>query len=251
MAYLYPRAFRNFDPISGTVPDLFRTQFTYVAERARAILAQRTVEQILFAYRSLLWIAQKREDEDREALFSAGTGATIEYWTSPAKDVLHVMDRVEISGQADFPDATWQEYFAVLALSCIGHCKEMIPVPRVLSKGDSPEMESLRVAADIAFDATEAIAIAEMLIREAHVIPTATEKTISLRNSIAAIAKHQLTANLKASVIEEFPSISNREAGRRIFSRLRTQAEEALRGDEAEKTHRFAIWIGQYRRLGD
>ena len=141
------RVFDEFDPLASSVNEW---PLNGVAQRARDIVGDRTLEEIRYAAMWAEWMVQQNLDQ----LKNGEGGDPFKYAAPRARfDLLpHILsDRMaafSITKATDFPNATWPELFAVLALAYIGrwstHRAVQSPIDAVMA-------------------ATEAIDIAEQL----------------------------------------------------------------------------------------
>lgn len=141
------RVFDEFDPLSSSVNDW---PLDGVTQRARDIVGHRSAEELCYAAMLTEWMVQQNlaqvEDAEGGRLFKYGAP-----W--PRVDLLpHILlqrvSEFDITDVNDFPNATWPELFAVLALAYVGRWA----IAR-------PEHTPL----DAVMAATEAIDIAELL----------------------------------------------------------------------------------------
>lgn len=141
------RVFDEFDPLSSSVNVW---PLDDIAQRARDIVGHRSAEELRYAAMWTEWMVQQKlasvEDADGGELLKYGAP-----W--PRVDLLphvllHRLDAFDITSAKDFPNATWPELFAVLALAYVGRWAIARP-------------EHLPI--DVVMAATEAIDIAELL----------------------------------------------------------------------------------------
>ena len=144
--------FDEFDPLSGSVDDW---PLNGVAQRARDIVGNRSSKEFRYGAMWTEWMVQQDlaqvEDAEGAELFRYGVP-----W--PRVDLLpHILlqrvSEFDITDVNDFPNATWPELFAVLALAYVGRWAiarpEHTPIDAVMA-------------------ATEAIEIAELLRDQAE-----------------------------------------------------------------------------------
>ncbi len=141
------RVFDEFEPLSSSVDDW---PLNGVAQRARDIVGHRSAEEFCYAAMLTEWMVQQNlaqvQDTEGEGLLKYGAP-----W--PRVDLLpHILlqriSEFPITNLKDFPNATWPELFAVLALAYVGRW--------AIARPEHTPLDDMMAA-------TEAIEIAERL----------------------------------------------------------------------------------------
>ncbi len=272
----YNYRFKFFDPKIGELPDPYAVTFVELTYRARKILADYSVEQISQAALAINKIVRDKafidpliEDLKKESIKTIMFGQEYEIVpsTNDTEAIYENIGRVELSKYIDFPEFEWPHVFATLTL----HSSELIAellnskatwVPATIFPAPTDE-QIVSYANEFYADARQAITFAEMLINQEK----NQKRMLSEQNRKAANARHEKGSNqLKDAVIlkykEKYSKRSNRDAAAKVFSdlaedgRLTFDATShklvfdgllALQTDEPE--HRFAIWIGKYKKM--
>ncbi|KAF0190956.1 MAG: hypothetical protein FD165_2195 [Gammaproteobacteria bacterium] len=161
-----PSPFEHFDPILGAAPTIGGTNLGYIATRARKILQRRDSAAVRYAMPTLNWILHQ---EDRDLIVRTITRKNEDAsYLSPTLILRYQMQLFDISGQIEFPDATWPEYFAVLSLALVGNVYRPPLALRSNRKLSESEI-SIRFreyAGQLSTDAMEAICFAELLLEK-------------------------------------------------------------------------------------
>jgi len=105
---------------------------------------------------------------------------------SPAQILLARITDYDISDQASYPIAKWEEYFAILALAAIGELYWIY----------KEDKEITATTVGLAAEAMEALTLAEVSL-EIPAIDESLRRKISLQNRKNAIKQHAATNDLK------------------------------------------------------
>jgi len=103
------------------MPQLFGGQFNYIVGKARNILAKRSNKEIQFGLKTINWMYSHAERAYLEAMIIELGKEDITVYITPTVVLAHQIDKFDIEGQKDFEKASWEEYFAILALALIGN----------------------------------------------------------------------------------------------------------------------------------
>lgn len=227
--------FHYFHPLKGTPPDEFNGQGEDIIQRARKILSKRSLKEIkagadllnyLFSESNLrdwelkriLNIAKKadalvRPKSQKKKVEKQPNYVGREFIDyeghSEVRKLFLFRNYFDLTGYKFFPNATWPEVFAILALTLIDKaCDDDQYYRGWVSDGPHDWLHHHRVSNHIAWwmiDAVEAVALAEGL-KEGQQNTNQQEQTIKARISIrarsAAIAKHAKTAGAIRSLVE-------------------------------------------------
>lgn len=192
-------SFNSFNPMKGGMPELFGGQFKYIADKARNILAKRSIREIQFGLKTINWMYSHAELAYLEAMIIELGKEDITVYITPTVVLAHQIDKFDITEQVDLPNAQWEEYFAILALALIGNAvnyeKNDYPYLRL----KKTEIEKIRQESigDALADAMEAVCYAESIISKnefirenSKIIKEVVNTQIGLRNKYAAIVRY-------------------------------------------------------------
>ena len=116
----WPLAFRRFNPLEQRIADLDTTT-QYVIDKALTFLQNRTIEelksglQVLYTIRCSYFLKSIVKSIERVGKHNDKSGMILD-----ADTLRLAIEDFDISGQQDFPNAKWSEYFALNALAQIG-----------------------------------------------------------------------------------------------------------------------------------
>jgi hypothetical protein len=212
--------FRYFNPKTGEAPEFFNHMFSQIIERARALLDKRTQLQIRAAWKAIQWMSEDERIESqkwerllREA--ESPAGQPIAYDPTSDSDTGRLMacrEIIDVSDYKKFPNGSWPEYFAVLALAHTGLAcddEHRRKPRRRVEDADRYENHMRDIDGHWAIHAMEAITTAEWIKREELLLHSQSslvldehKKRISLQARSAAIARHSKTDALKREFIK-------------------------------------------------
>lgn len=248
MAYL--NAFEHFNPLTGAIPSGLTALFQESVDRARIILKRRSIKEIVYGLESLDWMLQKGSELFRPTVIRGVDPDKRErYYSSDAKGLCLYLDYFEIKGQPSFPDATWPEYFAILALSFAGEAINVSRSPITdshLPMGQG-QIQKAGWISDLAIDAVDAVDLAESFQAELtrfgdNAMAAATNKV-----RVERVAQYD---ELKRKVISTYEEINkdgcNRDNSKKIWQELTKEARSILATPDPQR--RFQLWIDQYIR---
>lgn len=240
----------DFDLLTGELPAELRPYFGDQVRRARKILKDRTEEEVEYALDSLEWMLKS----GMQTLFANAIIEEEEFpegrFINNAKALKYLDQEYDISDQADFPDATWAEYFAILTLSYIPELmilekysppiKPESPIGRAVFEYIQRHGGDMRT--QWALETMEAICYAEQL---QHITGSA-----SNYGSIGGNKRAAKYNDIKQKVIDlylaKYTARSNRDAARIIYKIMKEEIDAVLNNDDPVK--RIEIWIGKHVR---
>lgn len=250
MAYL--SAFDHFDPLTGTLPERLESLFGTTVERARHILHHRQSRtEIAYGLESLDWILEKGNEAVRPLVIRSVEASQRErYYSSDARLLSLYMDYFDIDGQPSLPNATWPEYFAILALSFAGEAVNVVlsSSETYLSEGQALIQKAGWIS-DLAIDAVDAIELGENFSAGTETLKNHQlfQDRISNLHGRERVAKYDELRRKVISVYEQkFSHENSQEASKHIMQQLGNDAKAVLVARDPEK--KFEDWIGQYRR---
>lgn len=244
----WPTAFRHFNPFEQT--DQPRWDYDLIVDRAMWYLKDRSLEELQYGLESLHTLTLQYDSYGfaRVADDERNKGKRILHMTK-ADSLRAAMGDFDISAEEQFPNATWPEYFALLALAHVGEAISTI-------KDMRPEMDVFPVTEafgglilQMGIHAMDAIGEAHALEREERVRH---EMHKTARQAVASHAAKQRLAPFHAVRVkclaiytEKYQSKSNRDAARRIFDNDLSESERAVfRSDDPP--HQIEKWIGAH-----
>lgn len=270
----YHKPFSHFSPLDGRVPEYHNSEFDYIATKARAILNGRSLKEIEFGMQTVNWIMSRAELEYSPIINSnnfieleveEGT-PDIElvplileaqknqkpeperprFYYSPATQLLNSIGKYDISNQYDMPNAIQAEYFALLALALINVACVTIddPYKELDFPATHEELETLNYINTLVINSMEAVSFAKILYlnKNGESSEKKAQKLISLKNSAAAIKRHEPGNELKVKFLKfyqssEFPSLA--EGVRRFYDTLSSKEKSLLHNDEGVRDRFF------------
>lgn len=256
----------DFDLLEGHIPTDIRFDFGDQIRRARQILSGRTRAELDYALSSLDWMLDKGSERLLpEALASIRkSGHSDSETLSRTKALKMLVDDIDISDQSHFPNATWADYFAALALAFVGEflCDNNF---RPALNGSSSVVPTLNAhverphglfRTDHALEAMEAVCYAEQLRHEAAL--RAEWARDAAPDSQIMAERGRLGGKMRASKFDELKtqvlslyesqhsSRSNRNAAMLVAQELGDEIREVLTADDPVKT--LEKWIGAYKK---
>lgn len=255
----FTNPFRYFDPEKGPAPGHFSGAFEQIAGRARRILQSRNGAAILRAWAAIRWMfengaVREKKWDNLVRMMENVESVEDDYGIDPALDsdvalLLACREHVTISDYENFPNGTWPEYFAVLALAFIGLASddEVEFSKRSGGRQESRDMALCENLGYWAIDAMEALSVAESLQREEALIrslpdriETEHKRKTSLQAKKAAIARHADLYALKEDFVEfrmgHADVASTSEVARRFLKSLPPERAKLLAPTNAVRT---------------
>lgn len=247
------------EPLKARHKD-FTMAFGYLIESCQEQLQGRSLAELQFAIEFSNWLMTNAEQRFRhERIFGQSREKAVVFLTDPRK-ILALFEDYDLNDQAEFPNATPEDYFAVLAL---GKCFEAIETHERLTaygRGETQYMD--RSWGDNSeFDVQDslyhtAISARDSLLSEARDLIAFIDgihfSQLRARNSgkRGAKAKNSPFATLKRQILAEYDEsyrhLSNRHAADRLYKTFRADVHDVLSTDDP--AHRISIWIGQHKK---
>lgn len=250
-----------FDYLGGELPPALDAALGDQTQRARHLLAGRSAAELDYAFDSLDWLL--REGHRRfEADFFSGKFGDVAY-VNRVKVLRGLQPYFDLVGQDALPNASWPEYFAVLALACLGEQLFALaheePIPPAYA-GVVTEIEVAtqreRYLGEAAMEAMEAVCHGEWLITEAalqakleRASGEAAEamRAAGQRGARIRVAKYDhLRTRLLCHYDEHLSRRSNRGAAKQLYAQFQAAIDEVLHTDDP--VQQIAKWIGQHKR---
>jgi hypothetical protein len=222
----YPSFNFNY-PLNKRTPKWFPKQSKEILKEVNSILKYRTKEEIEYAFLTINWIRERTNIElstninhfkgDEGLEFNPDFGNYRRKTNcSPSKHLKRELKTIDITGQKHFPNATFSEYLAVLALALISELFNELNFSDSKTTKDKKdrEIEDLKTAGSILIDAKEAIGLSEKFSKfppQKEIVEKEANKLISLRHQENAIkgnlAKRKIGDSfLRFRQSKEFPS---------------------------------------------
>lgn len=270
MSLLDPELFERRDPFEPYDLSLdeplkaqhkeFTTTFGYIIMSCQDQLRGRNVEELQIAVDFLNWLMPEADQRHTIAsIEKMKEGKQTVYMTDPRK-ILTLFEDYDLEDQDAFPNATPEDYFAVLAL---GKCFEAIETHDRLSAYEGGKTRSVMegVYENFPDDIQKSmyhnsIRARDSLVSEAKDLLAFIDgirfAQLRSRNNgkrgakAKASAFNQLNERLMAVYDEKYTSRSNRDAANRLYEEFREEIDSVLRTDAP--AHRVSIWIGQHKR---
>jgi len=228
--------------LDGEMPEDYKFEFVNVVERAKRLLGRWDYHELKEQIDDINWLIFKLDLERRNPTGESGVVDPGEKDATIPSLIRNHIDEIELNQDTDF---SWSQYFGLLALGIIGEALATIHVV------ENYEVDDMRGAlpakmGSAAIDAVEAVSFGEAFLDaerretsiEAH-IELKTKKSISLRNSKAAIQSHSKINKLKQDFIQFYLSgehQSRAEAARRFLMRSSEERRSLLVPTNAVRT---------------
>lgn len=234
-----PQTFKYFDPKKGELPGLFADQFKDIAKKARSFLNHRNVDEIDFGLKTIIWIINKRKVNPVTTWILQTGGEDTTVFENPVfylKDQIQICD---ISGQALFKKASWQEYFSILALALIGKAKinEHYKAPFTGYLNSEMNKRNRAIVTDCLAKAKEAIGITDSFSESKTIkyVPSEIEKKDKkktlLRNKNAEIISFNEKRKIKDNFVIFWQShhfMTKADAAKQYYESLSEMDKKAL-----------------------
>ena len=251
---MYAYSFENFDPKEGHCAEYFGSQYTDIVDRARKILEDRTREEIIAAAGLIDWITHQDTVERALAELTPMAEALDRGEDDfegppfpPAQRLAYYLNMVNLDELEEFPNGSWAEYLAVLALALVADaCEEQAYLK------EERESEFDRVfwsqMGYFAIEAIEAVTMAECFARSGRLpappsIEHATKKRISQQAARAARRRFEPVNRLKQDFINWYRENegngafhSRAQAADIFYRRLPEDTRRLLRPSNAVRT---------------
>lgn len=250
-----------FDYLHDPLPPELHWLFGDQTQRARQLLQQRTSAELDYAFDSLEWLLQEGHHHFYSDLLAGAYGPSA--FLNRAKALRAFAPRFDLLDQPAFPQATWPEYFAALALACLGEQLHALAQPTALpadlaKRVATDPLPQLRAQAQqaTALEAMEAICLAEQLQMESQLLEqieatsTATlevfRKTGQQGGKRRTAPFNALREKLLTHYDQHLTERSNREAAKRLYNLFTDEVDAVMSGDDP--AHQIAKWIGNHLR---
>ncbi|WP_417514436.1 hypothetical protein [Marinobacter sp.] len=238
----------------------FTMAFGYLIESSQEQLQGRSLAELQFAIEFSNWLMTNAEQRFRhERIFGQSREKAVVFLTDPRK-ILALFEDYDLNDQAEFPNGTPEDYFAVLAL---GKCFEAIETHERLTaygRGETQYMD--RSWGDNSeFDVQDslyhtAISARDSLLSEARDLIAFIDgihfSQLRAKNSgkRGAKAKNSAFATLNTKLMavydERYQHLTNRHAASRLYDDFINEVDHVLRTDDP--AHRISIWIGIHKK---
>lgn len=251
----------DFDYLHESLPPTLESVLGDQTQRARKILQTRSAAELDYGFESLNWLLG-----EGSRVFSADFVRGVygdEAFTNRPKVLRALAPRFDLVDQSAFPQATWAEYFALLALACTGEQlymqKQPLKLPPALQQiydQDALARHHEQELRDAAVEAMEAVCIAEQLQAEAAWLQkleaVSAEAAAKLREAgqqggrVRAKPFNDLRKALLDYYDQHLTERSNRGAAKQLCNKFAADIAAVLRTDEP--AHQIEKWIGQHRK---
>lgn len=234
--------------------------FGFIIDSCQDQLAGRSLEEIQFAAEFLNWLMGKADESHLTASIAAIEGGKSAVFQTDPRKILSLFETFDLEDQSDFPAATPEDYFAVLALA---KCFEAIETHENLTAYERNENSAIRAA--WGNDTPEeiqtslhlnAIRARDSLMSESRDLVAFIDgiRFAQLRSKNAgkrgAKAKNspftKLNKMLMAVYEEKYASLTDRHAASRLYDDYRDEVDHVLRTDDP--AHRISKWIGKHKK---
>jgi len=249
----WPRAFRNFNPFDETQYPGWGIDL--IIDRAIRSLRHRTMKELEYGLETLHTLELKYNTHGlMKAINKEGNKDKKHLYITHADNLREAMKDFDINDQSEFPEATWPEYFALLALAHIGEYVSTIKEhhPGIDISVLNPELGHNYV--DVAVEAMDALGEADALEREKRVRLETLKEGRKAGASHAAKQRlapyHSVRIKCLKIYDDKYSSRSNRDAAHRIFKNDLTEEERSVFHSD-DPAHQIEKWIGDHRKSKD
>ena len=230
--------------------------FGFIIMSCQEQLAGRPIKELQYAAEFLNWVMRQADDQYRQfSIKKLKDGQEVVFETDPRK-LLSLFEDFDLEDQKGFPNATPEDYFAVLALA---KCYEAIETHERLTpygKGETTHVVQ-GYPEDLQYSLYHnAISARDSLLSEAKDLVAFIDgiRFAQLRAKNAgkrgAKAKNSSFATLNAKLMaiydEKYQHLTNRHAATRLYDEFIDEVDEVLRTDDP--AHRISIWIGIHKK---
>jgi hypothetical protein len=237
---------QDFDPLQGELDGQLTHVFGDQLTRARNLLKGRSLAEFYNALDALDWMLREGSGPHLRNTLAEADAFGISF-TSRVKALKAYRELFDIQDQAQFPNAHWYEYFAVLSIAYVLEAlREIAP-----SKGEQANDSGIYQDIEWPMECMEAVCLAECEAElEQQLARQQKEqvKAIGSKGGRLRVAKFDA---LRIKVLKFYDekglnSRSNREAGKRIYQAMKADIDAVLTTDDP--VHRIATWIGKYKK---
>lgn len=243
------------DPLEAPHGSL-TTTFGFLISSCQKQLGERPLEELQYAVEFLNWVMKEADHRFTHQFFNADDRADEVLFQTDPRQILALFEDFDLEDQEGFPNATPEDYFAVLGLA---KCFEAIETHERITSYETgksativegyPEglQESLYHSAISARDSL--LEEAKDLIAFIDGIKFAQLRARNAGKRGAAVKSTRfamLRDKLMAAYDERYQKMTNRQAANRLYQEFRDEVEKELRTDDP--VNRLAIWIGQHKK---
>jgi len=242
----------DFDYFDTALTDALDFQLGDQLARARVLLANRSREEIEYGIDSLDWLLAEGGRRFRAEILEGEHGETV--WMNRSKALKGLVPVFDLGDQEGFPQATWAEYFALLALACVG--EELyyegrswaeIYGPALAAQIDPDEAQRRRdwQRWGSAMEALEAVCYAEHF--QAIDAAKEAQRERGRQGKKATMRPYdEVRQKLLAHYDAHLSGRTDRGAAKRLYQHFQDEVDEVLKTDDPE--HQIAKWVGLHRR---
>lgn len=234
----------------------FTDSFGFIIMSCQEQLSGRPLEELEYAVEFLNWLMNEADNQyTLQSIDKLKGGRKVVFETDPRK-LLALFEDFDLEDQKGFPNATPEDYFAVLALA---KCYEAIEThERLTAYGrgettfvvsgypddlqDSLYHNAIRARDSLLSEAKDLVAFIDG-IRFAQLRSKSAGKRGATAKSTPFV---MLREKLMSIYDERYQNRTNRQAANLLYQEFRDEVEQVLRTDDPAQ--RIGIWIGQHKK---
>jgi len=226
-------AFKYFGINENDIPILKRTDCEYILEKAQKIVAHRSQNEIASSIKTI-----HRFHQDSEHFFLTNNIPNNKKVIYSSTLVLkNFMGKFDLTTLPSFPNATWHECFALLAIALIENaCQKPLHWKNETLSEKEKEYEQRDFVSDLLIEATEAIDMTNTLLEVEHEHQHGIER-ISQQSRDAVLTRHDESRKLKCRFVKYFEenNLTNQTKAAKDFYHGLSKEEKIYKYDENNK----------------
>lgn len=232
------------------------TTFSFLIGSCQKQLGERPIEELQYAVEFVNWLMQEADHRLTHEFISAEKDDNeVLFYTDP-RQILALFEDFDLEDQEGFPNATPEDYFAVLSLA---KCFEAIDTHERITEFEAGKSATMvegypKDLQDSLYHT--AISARDNLLQEAKDLIAFIDgikfAQLRARNAgkrgaaVKSTRFAMLRDKLLAAYDERYQKMTNRQAANRLYQDFRDEVEKELRTDDP--ANRLAIWIGQHKK---
>lgn len=232
------------------------TTFGFLISSCQKQLGERQADELQYAVEFVNWLMREANHRFTHDFINANKDDNeVHFYTDP-RQILAFFEDFDLEDQEGFPNATPEDYFAVLSLA---KCFEALETHERITAFETGK--SGTIVQGYPEDLQDslyhtAISARDSLLQEAKDLIAFIDgiKFAQLRARNAgkrgAAAKStrfaMLRDKLMAAYDQHYQKMTNRQAANRLYQEFREEVDKELRTDDP--ANRLAIWIGQHKK---
>lgn len=230
--------------------------FGFLISSCQKQLGKRPIEELQYAVEFVNWLMREADHRFTHDFINADKDENeVLFYTDP-RQILALFEDFDLEDQEGFPNATPEDYFAVLSLA---KCFEAVETHERITAFEAGESATIVEGYPEGLQDSlyhSAISARENLLQEAKDLIAFIDgikfAQLRARNAgkrgaaVKSTRFAMLRDKLMATYDERYQKMTNRQAANRLYQEFRDEVEKELRTDDP--VNRLAIWIGQHKK---